>query len=135
LTNPSAAAGTAKGKRGELMRDITVARDRIAMLEADLASVEGAIRVFDPDSILPEKGKRVPALNAAPFGHMTRHIMDCLRGGQAKLTGEVTSYVMECRHLDPAYKRLWFFMRNRTSAALGRLRRKGFIRSETGPDG
>ena len=66
-------------KRSELLRDITIARDRLAMLEADLASIEGAIRVFEPDLELADKGKRVPAVHAAPEGAMSRFVIDCLR--------------------------------------------------------
>lgn len=43
------------------------------MAEADLASIEGAIRVFDPDIELRAVGKRVAAIHAAPEGAMDLH--------------------------------------------------------------
>ena len=105
-------------KRAELLRDITISKDRTAMLEADLASIEGAIRVFDPDTALPDKGRRAPAINAAPEGQMGRYVMACLRQNGPQDTKQVTRYVMEQRQLDPSDKRLWRTMCDRTGAAL-----------------
>lgn len=123
-------------KRAELLRDITIAKDRLAMCEADLASIEGAIRVFDPDIELQDKGRRVPAVHAAPEGDMARYILDCLRAAKGPLkSSEIASYVMEQRQLDPRDKRLQRTMAERTYAALSRLRGRALVRSEAGAGG
>ena len=123
-------------KRAELLRDITIAKDKLAMCEADLASIEGAIRVFDPDIELGDKGRRVPAVHAAPEGDMARYILDCLRAAKGPLkSSEIASYVMEQRQLDPRDKRLHGTMVERTYAALRRLRERGLVRSEAGKAG
>ncbi len=116
-------------KRAEILRDITIAKDSIAMLEADLASIEGAIRVFDPDVTLRDSVKRVPALHAAPEGQMARHIFTCLRQADKPLkTIEVTEFVMQARGIDPRDKRMRQNMVDRTYAALGRLKKAGQVR-------
>ena len=123
-------------KRAELLRDITIAKDKLAMCEADLASIEGAIRVFDPDIELQDKGRRVPAVHAAPEGDMARYILGCLRAAKAPLASrEIASYVMEQRQLDPRDKRLRRTMTERTGAALRRLRERGLVLSCSGPGG
>ena len=69
-------------RRAELLRDLTITRNKLAMMEIDIASVEGAIRVFAPGIDLKDlAGKRIPAFHAAPEGAMTRFIFAALRTG------------------------------------------------------
>ena len=123
-------------KRAEIERDLTIARDRLAMLEIDLANIEGAIRVFDPDIVVPERSKRVPAVHAAPVGHMSRFITDCLRNASRPVSsGEIVDYVMEQRKLDPRDRRLRRNMSDRTGQVLRTMRKRGLITSEKTAEG
>lgn len=121
-------------KRAELMRDLSVAKDKLAMLEADLASIEGAIRVFDPDLDMEKhRSRRVPGVHTAPEGMMARFVRDKLRGATEPLcTREITLHVMEQRGLSPSDKRLFSNMRDRTGAALYRMRKNGEVVSKPG---
>jgi hypothetical protein len=70
-----------KSKRAELSGDLISAEKRIVQIRSDLASIDGAIRVFDP-SIAAEKirpvlrRKTIPLL---PQGQGARIILDTLR--------------------------------------------------------
>ncbi|NVD45839.1 hypothetical protein [Qipengyuania atrilutea] len=118
-------------KRSELLRDITIAKDTLAMLEADLVSIEGAIRVFDPELVVHGRSKRVPAIHAAPVGQMARHIFSCFReAGKPLHTAEIAEYVMKERSIDPRDKRVRDCMVRRTYGALHKMKREGKVRQQ-----
>jgi hypothetical protein len=75
-------------KRAELSGELIAAEKRIVQLRADLESIDGALRVFDPliaaHKIRPVLRRR-QAL-ALPRGQGSRIIMDALRRADAPLT-------------------------------------------------
>lgn len=120
-------------KRTEIMRDLVTARDVLAQLEDKLTTLEGAIRVFDPDIALVQPKRRpVPLLTNSKRGVMVRAITDTMRDAGKPLTcREIAMLVMERRRLprtDPAFVTL---MVSRTSNSLRRLRSEGYLLSES----
>jgi hypothetical protein len=75
-------------KRAELSGELIAAEKRILQLRADIASLDGAIRVFDPnaapDKIRPILRRKKPTL--IPRGQCSRAVLDTLRDANAALT-------------------------------------------------
>jgi hypothetical protein len=75
-------------KRAELSGELIAAEKRIAQLRADIESLDGAIRVFDPtsapDKIRPILRRKKPTL--IPRGQCSRAVLDTLRDADTALT-------------------------------------------------
>jgi hypothetical protein len=90
-------------KRAELAGELIVAEKRIAQLRADLASIDGAIRVFDPSIAAAQirpviKRKTAPLL---PQGQGTRIILDTLRrAGEPLSPRQIAERIVSERSLD-----------------------------------
>jgi hypothetical protein len=70
-----------RAKRAELSGELIAAEKRTVQLRADIASLDGTIRVFDPtaapDKIRPVLRRKKPAL--IPRGQCSRAVLDTLR--------------------------------------------------------
>jgi hypothetical protein len=77
-----------RSKRAELSGELIAAEKRIVQLRADIASLDGAIRVFDPtaapDKIRPILRRKKPTL--IPRGQCSRAVLDTLRDANTALT-------------------------------------------------
>jgi hypothetical protein len=75
-------------KRAELSGELVAAEKRIVLLRADIASLDGAIRVFDPtaapDKIRPILRRKKPTL--IPRGQCSRAVLDMLRHSESPMT-------------------------------------------------
>jgi hypothetical protein len=75
-------------KRAELSGELIAAEKRILQLRADIDSLDGAIRVFDPtsapDKIRPVLRRKKPTL--IPRGQCSRAVLDTLRDSDTSLT-------------------------------------------------
>jgi hypothetical protein len=77
-----------RAKRAELSGELIAAEKRIVQLRADIASLDGAIRVFDPtaapDKIRPILRRKKSTL--IPRGQCSRAVLDMLRHAGAPMT-------------------------------------------------
>jgi hypothetical protein len=77
-----------RAKRAELAGELIAAEKRILQLRADIDSLDGAIRVFDPsaapDRIRPILRRKKPTL--IPRGQCSRVVLDTLRNANTALT-------------------------------------------------
>jgi hypothetical protein len=75
-------------KRAELSGELIAAERRIVQLRADIGSLDGAIRIFDPtlepDKIRPILRRKKPAF--IPRGQCSRAVLDMLRVADAPMT-------------------------------------------------
>ena len=77
-------------KRAEIAGEIQTAEKRLAQLRADLASIDGALRVFDP-SVNPKTIGPRPKRTGAPilpYGVFARAVLDVLRRASAPMTAK-----------------------------------------------
>jgi hypothetical protein len=77
-----------RSKRAELSGELVAAEKRIVQLRADIASLDGTIRLFDPtaepDKIRPILRRKKPTL--IPRGQCSRAVLDMLRHADAPMT-------------------------------------------------
>src|SRR5271163_3129610 len=76
-----------RSKRAELSGELIAAEARIIQLRSDIASLDGAIRVFDPTATpdkIPILRRKKPTL--IPRGQCGRAILDLLRHAQDAMT-------------------------------------------------
>jgi hypothetical protein len=77
-----------RNKRAELSGELIAAERRIVQLRADIASLDGAIRVFDPaaapDKIRPVLRRKKPT--PIPRGQCSRAVLDMLRHADQPMT-------------------------------------------------
>jgi hypothetical protein len=77
-----------RAKRAELAGELIAAEKRILQLRAEIDSLDGAIRVFDPsaapDRIRPILRRKKPTL--IPRGQCSRVVLDTLRDANTALT-------------------------------------------------
>jgi hypothetical protein len=95
-------------KRAELLGELIAAEKRIVQLRADIGSLDGAIRVFDPtaepDKIRPILRRKKQTL--IPRGQCSRAILDMLRqAGGAMTAREIAAqlaarYQMDASNMD-----------------------------------
>jgi hypothetical protein len=81
-------AAVLTAKRAELAGELIACEKRIVQIRADLESLDGAIRVFDPLAA-PDKTKPKFTrlrLTPLPHGQASRRIMDILRTAATPLT-------------------------------------------------
>lgn len=72
-------------KRAELAGNILQTESALAKLHEDLASIDNAIRVFDPDSVPERIRPKAPKSKRYPF-HIRRTILGTLRRADRPLT-------------------------------------------------
>jgi hypothetical protein len=89
-----------RSKRAELSGELIAAEKRIAQLRADIGSLDGAIRVFDPTSephkIRPILRRKKPAF--IPRGQCSRAILDMLRAADAPMTAREIAAQLAARY-------------------------------------
>jgi hypothetical protein len=94
-----------RSKRAELSGELIVAEKRIVQLRADIGSLDGAIRVFDPtlepDKIRPILRRKRPTI--IPRGQCSRAILDTLRHADRPMTvREIVAQLAARYQLDPS---------------------------------
>jgi hypothetical protein len=89
-----------RSKRAELSGELIAAENRIVQLRADIASLDGAIRVFDPtaapDKIRPILRRKKPT--PIPRGQCSRVILDLLRHAQGPITAREIAIQLAARY-------------------------------------
>src|SRR5882757_2134422 len=89
-----------RSKRGELSGELIAAEKRIVQLRADIDSLDGAIRVFDPTSepqkIRPILRRKKPTL--IPRGQCSPAILDMLRHADGAMTARGISAQLVARY-------------------------------------
>jgi hypothetical protein len=89
-----------RSKRAELSGELIAAERRIVQLRADIASLDGAIRVFDPtatpDKIRPVLRRKKPTL--IPHGQCSRTVLDLLRHAEGPMTAREIAAGLAARY-------------------------------------
>jgi hypothetical protein len=89
-----------RSKRAELSGELIAAENRIVQLRADIGSLDGAIRVFDPtaepDKIRPILRRKRPTL--IPRGQCSRAILDMLRAADGPMTAREIAAQLAARY-------------------------------------
>ena len=87
-------------KRAELSGELIAAEKRIVQLRADISSLDGAIRVFDPtaepDKIRPILRRKKPML--IPRGQCSRAVLDMLRHADSPMTAREIAAQLAARY-------------------------------------
>jgi hypothetical protein len=87
-------------KRAEFSGELIAAEKRMVQLRADIDSLDGAIRVFDPTSephkIRPILRRRKPAF--IPRGQCSRAILDMLRDADGPMTAREIAAQLAARY-------------------------------------
>jgi len=89
-----------RAKRAELSGELIAAETRIVQLRADITSLDGAIRVFDPtaapDKIRPILRRKKPTL--IPRGQCSRAVLDMLRHADSPMTAREIAAQLAARY-------------------------------------
>jgi hypothetical protein len=89
-----------RSKRAELSGELIAIERRIVQLRADIASLDGAIRVFDPtaapDKIRPILRRKKPT--PIPRGQCSRTVLDLLRHAQGPMTAREIAAQLAARY-------------------------------------
>jgi len=89
-----------RAKRAELSGELIAAEQRIVQLRADIASLDGAIRVFDPtaapNKIRPILRRKKPT--PIPRGQCSRAILDMLRQAEGPMTAREIAAQLVARY-------------------------------------
>jgi hypothetical protein len=89
-----------RSKRAELSGELIAAEKRIVQLRADIGSLDGAIRVFDPtaepDNIRPILRRKKPTF--IPRGQCSRAILDMLRCADSPMTAREIAAQLAARY-------------------------------------
>src|SRR5271170_2306080 len=89
-----------RSKRAELSGELIAAEQRIVQLRSDIASLDGAIRVFDPsaapDKIRPILRRKKSTL--IPRGQCSRAILDMLRDAHLPMTAREIAAQLAARY-------------------------------------
>src|ERR1700730_128099 len=95
-----------RSKRAELSGELIAAEKRCLELRADIGSLDGAIRVFDPtlepDKIRPILRRKKPTL--IPRGQCSRAILEMLRAADAPMTAREIAAQLAARYQMDAEK-------------------------------
>lgn len=111
-------------KRAELVREVTLARESLCEAEGRLATIETAIRLFDPDISFDNLPKRRLAFTVKKRGRSSRAALDVLRAAGRPLTvREIALAILERHQLSRTDPVLLTSMINRVSGAMRRLRK------------
>jgi hypothetical protein len=112
-------------KRAELDGELRQAEQRIGQLRADLESIDGALRVFDP-SLAPQTIRPKLKRKAPPFfrhGQFSRSVLDLLRRAPTPMTTrEIAQQIARDHRLDVATVPTMNRLVNKVRATLGRIR-------------
>lgn len=120
-------------KRQEVAGELEAVYGRIAALTESLRSLDGAIRLFAPETALEEIAPRVPRYTAQP-GEVSRPIREALREAAKPLTAhELTLKVMEARCMDTQDRAAVTLMQKRVVASLRNLQIGGAVQSHKEP--
>ncbi len=114
-------------KRAEIAGEIAVLHDQLRAQQADLAHVEAAMKLFQPD--IDFSGARVsrkPGDKSAGYGDMSRAVRDALRDASDWMTlRAIQENVMTARGMDLGDREMGVIVRKRAGAALRNLKRRG----------
>lgn len=130
------APGALIRKRAELAGRVEHAHGELARMLADLAGLDTAIRLFDPDVQL-ESVRPLP-VRACDLWHgrphvFTRRVLDMLRqAGGPVATRQITWRLLEEQGLDTGDAKVWTPASEGVCKALRRLRRRQIVRSTPG---
>ena len=117
-------------KYAELAGLIGHAKSQVQRLTADLAHIEGAIRIFDPTIDIGRiRAKHIPAREPAAQGEVAAILLDALRESADPLTPrELTEHLMARRGLAVDDGELFTIMLKRVRACLRSQRGRGVLR-------
>ncbi|WP_313444813.1 hypothetical protein [Brevundimonas sp.] len=106
------------------------AKAEVQRLTADLAHIEGAIRIFDPTIDIGRiRAKHMPVREPAAQGEVTGIILDTLRESPDPLTPrELAEHLMVRRGLPVEDRELFTVMLKRVRACLRTQRGRGVLR-------
>jgi hypothetical protein len=89
-----------KVKRADLSGELIAAERRILQLRADISSLDGAIRIFDPiaepHTIRPILRRKKPTL--IPRGQCSRAVLDMLRHADSPMTAREITVQLAARY-------------------------------------
>lgn len=116
-------------KRSELMGLIDVKRKELEQLNQGLVSVDGTIRLFDPDFHLASiKAKRTTTPNRFfATGEAQRMIFDVLRGTEGIITTSIVKDIMQRKGFDDGF---FHDVNNAIDKTLRYMERKGQLTHE-----
>ena len=118
-------------KRQVLLRRIAEAEKVLLGLRQDLAHLDGAMKVFDPQLALVKAKARKTAIDYAYKGEMSQTVLEALHDPpKPPSTLDLTKHIMERRGLDVKDRALVSEVRDRTRSCLTHLQRKGLVRRE-----
>ena len=116
-------------KRAELAAQLQSARDAWETLSVSLATIDGAIRVFNPniaDEALPESKPAPPFTGGTT--QIQRFLLDVLRSsGEPIRTLDAAKLVMMDRKIDPRDRVASGLIKKRVGDAFSRMREAGHV--------
>src|SRR3954471_20917141 len=114
-------------KRQEIAGELETAYGRIAALTESLRSLDGAIRLFGPETHLDEIAPKQRRYVAQP-GEISRAIRETLRDAGKPLTArDIALGVMAARGMDPSDAAMLGTMQKRVMASLRNLQLGGSV--------
>jgi hypothetical protein len=116
-------------KRSELMGLVEVKRKELEQLNQGLVSIDGTIKLFDPDFHLASiKAKRPTTPNRFfSTGEAQRIVFDVLRGTDGVITTEIVKSVMRNKGLNDS---LFYDVNNAIDKTLRYMEKKGQLSHE-----
>jgi len=129
---PDYAVAGLRRKREEITREITDAEARVQVLFLQLAHIDSALRILQPDILLEAMPKRARR-KRAKRGDVTRPILDALRHAEGPLTVRECGRAILVAQGKPAV-RVHAETYEAARLALRTLKRKGAVRT-VGKDG
>ena len=120
-------------KRQEVAGELEAAYGRISALTVALSNLDGAIRLFAPETALEEIAPRQVRYAAQP-GEISRKIREALRDAEQPLTvRDITIHVMAARHMNPEDRGAFLMMQKRVMASLRNMQLSGAVQSHREP--
>jgi hypothetical protein len=131
MENEHTIAGLVR-KRAEIAGQIDSAQTRVRQLMIDLDSVDGVLRLFDPEIDLADiKLKPLPPRHTAYRGEISRSVLTQLREtGLALTTRDITLRVMAEKEMAMNDRKLTLIFQKRVGACLRHLRGRGQVGSD-----
>ena len=124
IERPNTVAGLL-AKRDELVKLRKQLEADLRKVTCDIDHLDAAVRLFDPETT-PAAIKRYAVRHRAKRGHVTRFVLERLRGGTMVTTRELTEAWLAERQLrtDDA---TFATIRKRIGACLGKMRDSGTV--------
>ena len=120
-------------KRQEVAGELEAAYGCISALTVALSNLDGAIRLFAPETALKEIAPKQVRYAAQP-GEISRKIREVLREAGEPLTArDITLQVMVARHMNLEDRGAFLMMQKRVMASLRNMQLGGAIQSRREP--